>query len=183
VIPADVATFEERLYAYVGRQVCPPTPGKDPVNVAMIRHWTQAMGDENPAYTDSDWAASSRRGRTVMPPAMLYCWHQEGFPVAVRGRTADAQSELVGFFDANGYFGTLGTNVKQEYLKEVSPGAEIFMEMTIDSISERKSTSRGVGYFFETLATFTDSRGGKIGTQRFRVLKFIPPIASAAEQS
>ena len=31
----------------------PPRAAPDPVNLPMIRHWTQAMGDANPVYTDA----------------------------------------------------------------------------------------------------------------------------------
>ncbi len=172
--------FEAQVYAYVGREVCPRQPAKDAVNAAMIRHWAEAMGDANPAYQDTDWAASSRRGQVIAPPAMMYVWNQEGIKVATEGRPSDPQSDLVELFNTHGYIGTLGTNVVQEYMKEVCPGDTVHMGMVIDSISERKATGRGEGYFFETLATFTDQRGDVIGTQRFRVLKFMPPEGSAA---
>ncbi len=172
---AERRAFEELIYSYVGRSVCERRAAKDAVNEAMIRHWAEAMGDRNPAYTDSRWAARSHRGRIVAPPAMLYCWNQEGFPAVARGRTPDAQTELVELFDEHGYTGVLGTNVRQEYLGEIGLGDTLHMEMRIDNISGRKTTGRGAGYFFETLATFTSQRGDGIGSQRFRVLKFIPP--------
>ncbi len=175
--------FEEKIYAYVGKQVCPPTPAKDLVNETMIRHWTEVMGDTNPAYTDQEWAAGSKRGKTIAPPAMMYVWNQEGFAVAATGRPSDPQTDLVDLFNQNGYTGVLGTNVTQEYFKEVSPGDQVLVEMTIDNISERKATGRGTGYFFETLATFTNQDGEKIGRQRFRVLKFIPQEQPAAAKS
>jgi len=177
--------FEDLIYAYVGREVCPLTPAQDAVNRPMIRHWAEAMGDNNPAYLDQAWAATSARGRTIAPPAMMYVWGQEGFPAATR-RSPDAQSELVELFNEYGFIGTLGTNVKQEYFKEVSEGDTVCMEMVIDNISEQKATARGIGYFFETLARFTDQHGDTIGTQRFRVLKFIPteqPAAASEEQA
>ncbi len=174
----DIAAFEAQLQAYVGRQVCPRQAARDTVNHAMIRHWAEAMGDGNPAYLDADWAARSRRGRLIAPPAMLYVWNQEGIVVAIDKRPPDAQSELVELFNANGYLGTLGTNVVQEYLRELEPGDTMFMEMVIDNISERKTTARGEGYFFETLATFSNQAGETVGTQRFRVLKFVPPEGS-----
>ncbi len=177
--PEEQKAFEEQVYAYVGRQVCAPTPAKDAVNEAMIRHWAEAMGDTNPAYTDPAWAAGSRRGRTIAPPAMLYVWNQEGIAAATR-RASDPQSDLVELFNEHGFTGVLGTNVKQEYFREVGPGDQVVMEMVIDSISERKATARGAGYFYETLATFTNQDGEKIGTQRFRVLKFIPQEQPAA---
>jgi len=181
--PDEQQAFEDKIYAYVGRQVCPPTPAKDDVNVSMIRHWTEVMGETNPAYTDAKWAAQSQRGKTIAPPAMLYVWGQEGFAVTT-GRPSDAQSDLVELFNEHGFSGVLGTNVRQEYFKEVSPGDSVIMEMVIDNISERKATGRGAGYFFETLTTFTDQHGDKVGTQRFKVLKFIPqeqPAAAASE--
>lgn len=176
--------FEDNIYAYVGKQVCPRTPAKDAVNPAMIRHWAEAMGDNNPAYQDEAWAANSKRGHVIAPPAMMYSWGQEGFQAAIK-RTPDAQSNLVSLFDEHGFTGTLGTNVKQEYFAEIGLGDTVHLEMVIDNISERKDTSRGVGYFFETLATFTNDAGEKIGNQRFRVLKFIPqeqPSAAASEE-
>jgi uncharacterized protein len=180
----DQKAFEDEIYAFVGREVCPPTPAKDDVNTAMIRQWTEIIGDTNPAYTNAEWAATSARGKTIAPPAMMYVWGQEGFAVTT-GRPADAQSDLVNLFNKHGYTGVLGTNVKQEYFKEVSPGDNVVMAMTIDNISERKTTGRGPGYFFETLATFSNQHGEKIGTQRFKVLKFIPQeqpaVAASAE--
>ncbi len=175
----QIEDFEAQVYAYVGREVCPRQPAKDAVNTAMIRHWAEAMGDTNPAYQDADWAAHSRRGNVIAPPAMLYVWNQEGIQVATEGRPPDPQSDLVELFNAHGYIGTLGTNVIQEYSREIALGDTVYMSMVIDSISERKQTGRGEGYFFETLATFTDQVGEVIGTQRFRVLKFKPPEGSA----
>ena len=179
----ELKAFEDQIRAFVGREVCPPTPAKDPVNAAMIRQWAEIIGDRNPAYTDADWAASSARGRTIAPPAMMYVWGQEGFAVTT-GRPADAQAELVSLFNQHGYTGVLGTNVRQEYFAEVGPGDSVVMQMSIDNISERKTTGRGPGYFFETLATFTNQHGDVIGTQRFKVLKFIPqeqPQTAASE--
>jgi uncharacterized OB-fold protein len=181
--PEEQQAFEDKIYAYVGQQVCPSTPARDEVNVPMIRHWTEAMGDTNPAYTNTQWAAQSKRSKTIAPPAMMYVWGQEGFAVTT-GRPSDAQSDLVELFNEYDFSGVLGTNVKQEYFKEVSPGDTVSMEMVIDNISERKTTARGTGYFFETLTTFTNQHGDKIGTQRFKVLKFIPqeqPAAAASE--
>lgn len=169
----EIKALEDKIYAYVGRQVNPREPAKDPVNRAMIRHWCEVIGDENPAYLDEDWAAASKRGKTIAPPAMMYVWNQEGFGVT-KGRAATAMTEMFEILDAHGYTGVLGTNVTQEYTKEIGIGDTVYAEVTIDNISERKTTARGPGYFTETLATFTDQHGDVIGTQRFKVLKFIP---------
>ena len=183
MITDEQKNLESEIYAFVGKEVYPPTPAADDINSAMVRQWAEVMGDNNPAYLDKEWAEKSSRGNTISPPAMMYVWGQEGFQVT-KGRAANAMSNLVSTFDRHGYTGVLGTNVKQEYFKEVSPGDNVTIEMIIDNISERKATGRGTGYFFETLSTFTDQHGEKIGTQRFKVLKFIPqeqPATAAAD--
>ncbi|MBT8140211.1 MAG: MaoC family dehydratase N-terminal domain-containing protein [Gammaproteobacteria bacterium] len=183
--PEEQKAFEDKIYAFKGRKVCEATPAKDPVNATMIRHWAEAMGDTNPAYTNTEWAEKSARGKTIAPPAMLYVWNQQGITAASE-RASNAQSELVQLFNDYGFTGVLGTNVKQEYFKEAAPGDQVFMEMVIDNISERKNTARGAGYFHETVATFSNQSGEKLGTQSFRVLKFIPqdqPAAAAADDA
>ena len=102
--------FEAEIYAFVGREVCAPTPARDAVNPALIRQWTEIIGDANPAYTNDQWAASSARGKTIAPPAMMYVWGQEGYAVTT-GRPSDAQADLVNLFNQHGYTGVLGTNV------------------------------------------------------------------------
>ncbi|MAT93422.1 MAG: hypothetical protein CME59_12555 [Halioglobus sp.] len=179
---AEQQAFEQEIYAFVGEVVYPVTPAPDDVNESMIRHWCEVLGETNPAYLDQDWAADSARGHIIAPPAMMYVWGQEGFQVTT-GRAANAQSNLVETFNRHGFTGVLGTNVKQEYFREVGVGDNIAVQMVIDNISERKMTSRGPGYFFETLATFTNRDGETVGTQRFKVLKFIPQEQPAAAAS
>ncbi len=179
--PEETKAFEDELYTFVGKSIHPaPKRGYDDINAAMIRHWCQVMGDENPAYSDPEWAKTSSRGEVISPPAMMYAWTQEGYKVAAEGRPHDMQVEMVQFFDKHGFSGSLGTNVDQEFFAEAKPGDAIFEDSIIEEISPQKSTSRGVGYFFTTLAKFTNQDGTLIGTQRFRVFKFIPPKVQAA---
>jgi len=176
-----IKALEDDIYAFVGKEIYPLEPAPDNVNEAMIRHWSDAIGDKNPAYSDKEWAASSARGHVIAPPAMMYVWGQEGFAVTT-GRPPNALSELERTFRSHGYTGMLGTNLSQEYFKEVEIGDNVHHEMHIDSISERKTTGRGPGYFFETVTTFSNSEGEKIGTQRFKCLAFLPnePIAAVS---
>jgi len=171
--------FEDEIYAFVGKVVYPTTPAPDDINETMIRQWSEILGETNPAYLDADWAANSSRGHTISPPAMMYVWGQEGFQVT-KGRAPNAMSTLVETFNRHGFTGVLGTNVKQDYMKESCIGDNISVHMVIDNISERKTTARGTGYFFETLSTFTDQHDDVVGTQRFKVLKFIPQEQPAA---
>ena len=42
--------FLEKLRSFEGLSTGAPVVARDPVNQAMIRHWADAMGDDNPVY-------------------------------------------------------------------------------------------------------------------------------------
>jgi 3-oxo-4,17-pregnadiene-20-carboxyl-CoA hydratase alpha subunit len=69
-----------------------PRAAPDPVNLPMIRHWVQAMGDTNPVYTDAGVAARSVHGGLVAPPAMTQVWTMRGLQPAAGGDTAEGDS-------------------------------------------------------------------------------------------
>ena len=178
--PEEVSEFEAKIRAYVGRENGPRQRGKDDVNLAMIRHWAEVIGDENPAYTDPDYAARSRRKGIVAPATMLQIWSMEGYPMC-QSPKVDVQRELHNVFESYGYTGTLGTNTRTEFYRELRPGDQVSYHTIIDNIVGPKKTGRGMGYFIETVTTFTDQNDEPVGRQVFRVLKFVPPPQDAAQ--
>lgn len=44
----------------------------------MIRHFVEAVGDENPIYLDEEIALAYGRSAIVAPPAMLQAWTMRG---------------------------------------------------------------------------------------------------------
>ncbi|KUL43888.1 hypothetical protein ADL12_06655 [Streptomyces regalis] len=154
--------FETRLKLYEGQRAAVARAGKDPVNAPMIRHWCEAMGDTNPAYSGPDATA---------PPTMLQVWTMSG----LSGHTgrAHAYEELLGLLDEAGYTSVVATDCEQEYLQPLRPGDEITFDSVIESVSERKTTKLGTGYF---VTTRMDIRVGTdlAGTHRFRILKYAP---------
>jgi uncharacterized OB-fold protein len=176
--------FEAKLEAYVGVEVGPPQAGPDRVNEAMIRHWCDVLGDENPAYTDPEAAAASVHGGLVAPPTMLQSWIMAGFDVA-RGVEfpGDKQRELHRLFDEHGYTGVVATNCEQEYTRYLKPGDQVVSCTVIEEISEQKATALGIGYFINTRTTFKDEKGGDLGWMTFRVLKFESSQQPQVEES
>ncbi|WP_369145392.1 bifunctional MaoC family dehydratase N-terminal/OB-fold nucleic acid binding domain-containing protein [Streptomyces sp. R44] len=152
----------ERLAAYEGRPAAVGGTGKDPVNLPMIRHWCEAMGDTHPAYAGPD---------AVAPPTMLQAWTMGG----LSGHTdrSAAYEELFALLDGAGYTSVVATDCEQEYLRPLRPGEEIGFDTVIESVSARKTTKLGTGYF---VTTRTDVRadGELAGTHRFRILKYAP---------
>jgi len=180
--PEEIKVFEQKIHAFVGRENGPPKKGKDAVNEAMIRQWAEVMGDESPVYTDKEAAQQSSKGGIIAPPAMLQAWSMEGYPMA-GAATVDVQRTLHNVFDENGFTGVLGTNTSTEFYRDLKPGDEVTYHTVIESISQQKSTARGIGYFIETVTAFTDQNGESVGKQVFRVLKFIPSDAPAESAS
>ncbi|MET9662270.1 OB-fold domain-containing protein [Streptomyces sp. NPDC006510] len=167
-----------RLKEFEGRAAATAGTGKDPVNEPMIRHWCEAMGDDNPAYWGPD---------AVAPPTMLQAWTMGG----LSGHTdrSEAYEELFGLLDGAGYTSVVATDCEQEYLRPLRPGDRITFDAVIESVSGRKTTKLGTGYF---VTTRMDVRadGEPAGTHRLRILKYAPaapkptaPKPAAAERA
>ncbi|MFD3614307.1 bifunctional MaoC family dehydratase N-terminal/OB-fold nucleic acid binding domain-containing protein [Streptomyces sp. NPDC058676] len=157
--------LEKRLKAYEGRPSAVAGAGKDPVNAPMIRHWCEAMGDTNPAYAGPD---------AIAPPTMLQVWTMGGLSghSGHIGRT-EAYDELLALLDEAGCTSVVATDCEQDYVRALRPGDEITFDAVIESVSERKTTKLGTGYF---VTTRMDVKVGEdlAGTHRFRILKYAP---------
>lgn len=180
--PEERQEFEARIHSYVGREMGPRKKGYDDINKAMIRHWAEVMGDENPVYTDEEFARQSSKGGIIAPPTMMQVWSMEGYPMA-GDPPMDVQRELHNVFDEHGFTGVLGTNCSQEYIRDLKLGEEVWAHTIIDNISEQKATQRGIGYFIETVTEFSDRNEQPVGRMIFRVLKFIPNESNSAISS
>ncbi|MET9057497.1 bifunctional MaoC family dehydratase N-terminal/OB-fold nucleic acid binding domain-containing protein [Streptomyces antibioticus] len=158
-----------RLKEYEGRPSTVAGAGRDPVNAPMIRHWCEVMGDANPAYTGPG---------AIAPPTMLQAWIMAGLsPHTGRARPYE---ELLALLEEAGCTSIVATDCEQEYLRPLRPGDEVTYDSVIESVSPRKTTRLGTGYF---VTTRTDVRVGPVlvGTHRFRVLKYAPAARRPAE--
>ena len=177
--------LREKLEAYVGKPMGEPGLAPDPVNVPMIRHWVDALDDQNPVYLDEEFAATTRFGGAVAPPAMLQAWimprpkiegiaERGGSPTEMRADTP------IPVLDEAGYVGTLATNSELEFLRYLKPGDLLRTTSEVESISTRKTTSLGQGYFVTWITTFTCG-DEVVGRQLFRIFKFDPSTIDPAK--
>ncbi|MFD3774980.1 bifunctional MaoC family dehydratase N-terminal/OB-fold nucleic acid binding domain-containing protein [Streptomyces sp. NPDC058612] len=159
--------FHALLAAFEGRPAATAGRGKDTVNEPMIRHWCEAMGDANPAYSGPD---------AIAPPTMLQAWTMGG----LSGHTdrSSAYDELFAVLEGAGFTSVVATDCEQEYLRPLRPGQAVTFDAVIESVSPRKTTKLGTGHF---VTTRTDVRadGELAGTHRFRILKYAPAAAPA----
>jgi acyl dehydratase len=173
--------LREQLEAVVGQPLgdAGPSQAPDEVNLPMIRHWVAALDDRDPVYLDADAAAKTRFAGIVAPPAMLQTWtmpspkiegiaERGGSPVEMTG-----ESPLTVLDDA-GFVATLATNSELEFDEYLRPGDRVQSSTLLESVSERKTTALGLGYFVTWVTTYTRGQGEVVGRQRFRILKFEP---------
>ncbi len=182
-------SLDERLQSYVGLSSGPVTRAPDPVNVPMIRHWVEAMGDRNPVYLDDDAAREAGFPGIIAPPTMLQAWIMRGLRLSLEqdaaragGATGDAPGDaLMAALDEAGFTSVVATNCDQHYVRPLVPGDVLEVRSVIDSVSPEKATGLGVGHFVTTRLEYTDQRGELAATMRFRILKFKPrPTAPTA---
>ena len=174
-------TFEDRLQALVGQPVSDggPTLAPDPVNQPMIRHWAAAFEDANPVYTDPEAAARSRFGEIVAPPLMLQTWTMATPKItgmAERGGSPveGGRATIINVLDEAGFVGTLASNSEFEIVRYLRLGEVVSAATVLESVSARKQTRIGAGYFITWVTTYTVGSGDVVGRQTFRILKFRP---------
>ena len=171
--------LRERLEKYVGKPMGPPSVAPDPVNVPMIRHWVDALDDHNPVYLDEELAAATRFGAIVAPPAMLQTWSMPRPKIQGIAERGGAPGEMrfdnpIGVLDEAGYVGTLATNSELEFVRYLRLGDRLHLSSEVESISDRKTTALGQGYFLTWVSTYRTDDGEVVGRQLFRILKFDP---------
>jgi uncharacterized OB-fold protein/acyl dehydratase len=169
----DKAALAARLKEFEGREAGEPEVGPDPVNQPMIRHWVEAVGDENPVYTDPVAAEQSVHGEIVAPPVMLQAWVMRGVRPRPRGG-GNARDELMQVLDDAGFSSVVATNCEQEYHRYLHLGDHVSTTTIIESVSDEKTTGLGVGHFVTTRVDYRTDDGELVATMRFRILKFKP---------
>lgn len=157
----------------------PPRAAPDPVNLPMIRHWTQAMGDTNPIYTNAGAAAASVHGELVAPPAMVQVWTMRGLrPAPDAGDSGDPLGLMTAVLDDAGFTSVVATNSEQEYYRYLHPGEQLTVCSSLEGVTGPKQTALGEGWFVTTRSTWY-AGDEAVAAMRFRVLKFKPTAAAA----
>ncbi|MCD2106536.1 MaoC family dehydratase N-terminal domain-containing protein [Rhodococcus erythropolis] len=177
-----MSDISAQLDAFVGQTLVPTTWGPDEVNIPMIRHWAETMGDTNPVYLDDEAARATGRDGVVAPAQMLQVWIMRTFTDKMAGNDpSQVWTDLIATLDAAGYSSVVATDSDQEFFAELRPGDRVNYTEVIESISPEKKTGLGVGHFVTTLKTYRNGDDQVVGTQRWRTLRFKPQESAAPE--
>jgi acyl dehydratase len=138
------------------------------------------MTDENPVYTDPEFAAKSVHGGIVAPPAMLNAWTMPGLPGR---RGGDRSMNPMRALDAAGFTSVIATNSEHEYLRYLRLGDHLRGTPELVDVSEEKQTALGLGHFVTSRTTYRTQSGEEVGRMFFRLLKFRPGTPRTAATS
>jgi uncharacterized OB-fold protein len=144
----------------------PPRAALDPVNGPMIRHWLEALGDENPRY--------ERDG--VAPPAMTQVWTMRGLRPPSDPGPPDPLQAMMTVLDEAGYTSIVATDCEQAYRRELRLGERPAVRARLTGVVGPKRTALGEGWFITTESTWYVG-DEPVATMLFRVLKFRPAPA------
>ena len=214
VSAAAVERFEElspfpdhsaELAALVGQAAGAPNLAPDAVNVPMIRHWVEAMGDHNPVYVSDEAARAAGYDEMIAPPTMLQAWIMRGLRASLLIEEARASASageqesgpnerMMSLLDEEGLTSVVATNCEQKYGRPLVVGDRLLVRSVIESISDPKRTGLGTGRFLTTRLDYVAvpdadvpvwvsddeiralyDAGEPVATMRFRILKYLPP--------
>jgi uncharacterized OB-fold protein/acyl dehydratase len=196
------------LAALVGQPSGAPSISTDAVNLAMIRHWVEAMGDENPVYLSDEAAQRYGYDQLIAPPTMLQAWIMRGLKSSLETEAARAagapqgdgpNDTMMALLDEEGLTSVVATNCDQHYDRPLVIGDRVTVRSVIEEISDPKRTGLGTGRFFTTRMDYFAvpdhlvqrqptpaevavliERAERVATMRFRILKFLPAQRAAA---
>ena len=172
---ADSIRAAARRAAAAGESA--PQAGRDPVNLPMIRNWTEALGDDNPVYADEAAAVAAGHDGVVAPPAMIQVWTMRGLRPA--GERDDPLGLMVEVLDEAGFTSVVATNCEQVYHRYLRPGEELVVRSRLEEVTGPKRTALGEGWFVTTRSTWY-AGAEAVASMLFRVLKFRPPEGAGA---
>ena len=176
----------ERVVALAARLVAdgerPGPEAADPVNVPMVRHWVEAVGDTNPIYLSEGAAVAAGHPGLVAPPAMAQVWTMAGFtsgsPEDADDAGGDAAAQILSLLDAAGFTGVVATNCEHSYDRYLRVGERVRSTVRMGEVTGPKRTAMGEGYFVTWHTTWYVGEE-RVARMLFRVLKFRPHSSAA----
>jgi hypothetical protein len=155
--------WESQARELIGQEFA-PVLACDPVNAAMIRHWSEAMGHP------FEWNEALEA-----PATMLQCWL---FPGPTRERPPDSAIEdataALKLFALGGYEAVVTVSTELDFARPLTPGDRLAYTSSLESIGEEKMTALGPGRFVGFRFSVRDADGANVGTIRFTNLVYRP---------
>lgn len=196
-VATETGELDELLQECVAQGTGSLVRARHPVNAPMIDMWADALGDPNPAYRDGAAARATGRSGLIAPPTMVQAWTMPRLPAlaatlrqvpgyapylaAEAGPGPDSKASdnpaaaVHRLLTAHGYAARAATRCRQQYHREAAVGDHLSCESVLTTVSPRKRTALGPGYFVTTRMTFRDQDEADVATVDWTVLCFRTP--------
>lgn len=141
------------------------------VNTAMIRHWCEAMRNNNPLYLDEKFAKETEYGGLIAPPEMAMTWSMAAWWPPIEAEISPF-IKAINLTDENGYPELIGTDTTLEFFKTLRPGDKVRSMVKLDNVTTEKKTPLGQGFFVTGGYYFYNQDDELCCHQAFTVFKF-----------
>jgi acyl dehydratase len=148
----------------------PPMVGVDAVCPQMIRHWCEAMQEDNPLYLDEEYARRSKYGSIISPPAMTPSWVIP--PLWPPSGMPPIYEKLFGICGRGGYDQVIDSENEMHFLRPLFPGDRVQSSTKVSRVSSMKSTALGTGFFVALESGFANQRQESICRQRMTMYMY-----------
>ena len=146
--PTAIDAAVAQLRCRLGQEVTGPPPYLTEATRDAIRHWAEAIGDDNPLWLDAEYARTTRWGTMLAPPTMLYAFDR--LSVGYRG----------GLPGVHAMFG--GTN--WTFYHPTRLGDRVRVKVIFKDLIERPSTFAGRAWQQISAIPFTNQAGLLLAT-------------------
>ncbi len=146
--PTAIDEAVAQLRCRLGQEVTGPPPYLTEATRDAIRHWAEAIGDDNPLWLDAEYARTTRWGTILAPPTILYAFDR--LSIGYRG----------GLPGVHAMFG--GTN--WTFYHPTRLGDRVIVKVIFKDLIERPSTFAGRAWQQISAITFTNQDGLRLAS-------------------
>lgn len=159
---------------FVGRRLGPYL-SYNTISRAQIWQWCSALSDHSPRYLPDAEPATA-------PPAMMQAWtmRDSHFRYAP-GSVSDEPFEVLQVFKELGYGANVAVSYDIDFHRYVNEGDRVHSYSTIVSITERKKTALGEGYFVIERAEYLDQNDDCFAEATISYFAYQPAASTASD--
>ncbi|MFN2613996.1 MAG: MaoC family dehydratase N-terminal domain-containing protein [Actinomycetota bacterium] len=153
----------DEVRAWIGRELVLEAPAS--TGRAAIRYYALAIGDDNPLYTDDEYARAHGYPSVIAPPTMI-CETNQFVPGA-----RDAEGLLTQIFElpVEGARQIRGGNTYR-FERPLLPADRVTIRWRLDDIAERTSKDGAPMLVVTAIATYTNQDGELLATNEETVI-------------
>jgi acyl dehydratase len=159
VSPAPVALLTEEVRSWIGREVT--YPAREELGRGAIRYFALAIGDDNPLYTDEEYARAAGYPSVIAPPTLVVetCQYAHRPPgddgyIGHEWRLPVAGCRLIRA--GNDY----------EFFQPVLPTDRVSVTWRLEDIAERPASRGGTQLFVTSVGTYVNQTGQRLAVNR-----------------